>query len=265
MPHVLLLALLGAAPSVTGDEPPTSPPPTSAARASDAPPVTGDEPSTSPPSPPGARASSGEAPTLEQVLLALAEEERRKEANSDCTFRERNRTEELAEDGSVKGVMTRAWAMTRRNGETTRKLLSSKRRGEVNAVLTKEPKEPDAKERKAQRSPFHPEVQSEYRFRLISSNPKELQVGFEPLERSDKRLVGTATIDAAKRVLTALSGSPSKPPPMVERLELDLRYAPTPCGVQPVHIRVKGTGGFLFFKTRFRSETWHESHASPGR
>lgn len=196
-------------------------------------------------------------PSLAQVLAALGEEELRKEARPDCAFRERTRVDELRKDGTVKGSLDRSWAVTRsRSGTETRALLTSERTGDINNLFAKDFKFSEEE----RRGPFHPETRSNYRFKLVRASADVVEIEFEPIQASEKRLRGRAFVDPTRLVLTGLSVAPSKLPAFTLEVQLDLRFEETACGVQPVNLRMRGAGGFLFFRVGFRSETWHQGH-----
>ncbi|HLT30884.1 MAG TPA: hypothetical protein VK013_12630 [Myxococcaceae bacterium] len=200
---------------------------------------------------------------LPALLATLGKAELEKEALPGCAYRERTHVEELTDDGKVKGSLERSWKIVRQGDASTRTLLSSEQTGELSDLLTREPKEPTPEERKAQRSPLHPAQQSHFIFSLQEEKDGRLRLGFRPKKRDAKWMQGTMHLDAESLELVRMVASPSKMPPMVSSLDLDLRFGPTACGVQPHRIRVKGKGGFLFMKLNFRSDTRLDAFERP--
>jgi muconolactone delta-isomerase len=199
------------------------------------------------PSPPGRQ--------LRPLLDALGKAELEKEALAGCSYRERTRVEELTDKGEVKGTLERSWKVVRKGDTSNRTLLESNQTGDLSDMLTREPKEPTPEERKAQRSPLHPEQQPLFTFSLLEEKDGRIQLGFRPKKRDAKWMQGSISLNAESLELVSMKASPSKMPPMVSSLDLDLRFTSTACGVQPNQIRVRGRGGFLFMKLNFRSDT----------
>lgn len=200
---------------------------------------------------------------LPAILKALGQEESEKEALAGCVYRERTHVEELTDDGEVKGSLERSWKVVRDGEVSSRQLLESHQTGELSDMLTREPKEPTPEERKAQRSPFHPAQQPRFTFSLLGEKDGRIRVAFRPKKRDTKWMQGTVSLDAKTLQMVHMQATPSKMPPMVSSLDLDLRFTPTVCGVQPNRIRVKGKGGFLFMKLNFRSDTRLDAFALP--
>ena len=192
---------------------------------------------------------------LPRLLKALGKAELEKEALSGCAYRERTHVEELSDDGTVKGSLERSWKVVRQGETSSRTLLKSEQTGELSDLLTREPKEPTPEERKSQRSPLHPAQQPHFIFSLLGEKDGRIQLGFRPKKRDPKWMQGTISLNAESLQPVSMKASPSKMPPMVSSLDMELRFTSTPCGVQPNHIRVKGRGGFLFMKLNFRSDT----------
>ena len=57
--------------------------------------------------------------------------------------------------------------------------------------------------------------------------------------------------------------TPSKLPALLDEFQLHMRFAQTPCGLQPVKLDMKGVGGLLFVKKRFRTSTRYLDYAAP--
>lgn len=218
-------------------------------------------PSTSAPAPGLRAASSGSQ--LPALLAAWGKAEKEKEERSGCSYRESTLVEDLDGEGRAKGSLRRTWKVVRKGDSSTRTLLDSEQTGELNDLLTREPKDPTPEERKAQRSPFHPEQQAHFFFELLEMNDDRIRVSFRPKKRDPKWTQGTATFDAESQQLVSMTAKPSKMPPMVSALDLDLRFAPSACGVQPNRIRTQGHGGFLFMKLNFRSDTRIDQFEAP--
>lgn len=200
---------------------------------------------------------------LPRLLEALGKAEAEKEGLPGCAYRERTKVEELTDDGKVKGTLERSWKVVRKGDTSNRTLLESEQTGELSDMLTREPKEPTPEERKAQRSPLHPAQQPHFVFSLLGEKDGRIQLGFRPKKRDAKWMQGTISLNAESLELVSMKASPSKMPPMVSSLDLDLRFGSTACGVQPDRIRVKGRGGFLFMKLNFRSDTRLDSFERP--
>jgi hypothetical protein len=110
---------------------------------------------------------------------------------------------------------------------------------------------------KEMRLPFSTKQQRDYLFKEIGSdpsNPSWLRIHFEPKGSwSEKLMVGDAVVDPASGELLRITARQSAPDSSVDYLDLDFSFdEQTPLGRAPSKVAMKGEGGFLFLKSRFR-------------
>lgn len=172
-------------------------------------------------------------------------------------------SDELDAEGSSTKHSELTFAVTRKDGRAERSLLSATEDGKDvsrDERFTAPPK--GDRERSgsstslAQLSPFHREQRAKYTFAPLpsaSTAPDLVRVSFQPVgEKSDKLMIGDATIDPVSGELLSLSMRPSKNPRFVDQLYVELEFAaPTPAGRALSRISMKGRGGVLFLKKRF--------------
>ena len=176
-------------------------------------------------------------------------------ANTTCRWTETTRLDELDGKGQVKGSVFRTVTVTSRGSETlSRKKTSERIEGDVSTLMREErpPPKGDPKERL---SPFHPESRAAFDLNLLSRDAQVVTMAFTPKQPSERRMVGTAQLDPVTGRVMSMSARPSKLMVLLERLAVNLQFAPGPCGNMPHVIESEGSGGFLFFKIRFRSHT----------
>jgi hypothetical protein len=110
---------------------------------------------------------------------------------------------------------------------------------------------------KEMRLPFSTKQQRDYLFKEIGSDPSNsswLRIHFEPKGSwSEKLMIGDAVVDPAGGELLRITARQSAPDSSVDYLDLDFSFdEQTPLGRAPSKVAMKGEGGFLFLKSRFR-------------
>jgi hypothetical protein len=110
---------------------------------------------------------------------------------------------------------------------------------------------------KEMRLPFSTKQQRDYLFKEIGSdpsNPSLLRIHFEPKGSwTDKLMVGDAVVDATSGELLRITARQSAPDSNVDYLDIDFWFDhQTQLGRAPSKVAMKGEGGFLFLKSRFR-------------
>lgn len=176
-------------------------------------------------------------------------------ATTTCRWIETTRLDELDGKGKITGSVFRTFSVTSRGPETLSRTKTSERvEGKVSGLLREErpPPKGDPKERL---SPFHPEARPFFDLALGSRDEHGVVVTFTPKEKSERRMGGSAQLDPATGRVLSMSAKPSKLMAMLDSLTLNLQFAPGPCGNLPHTIDSEGSGGFLFFKIRFKSRT----------
>lgn len=190
---------------------------------------------------------------LDELLVKLGAEELRKERET-CAYQEKSLSEELTEENAVEGSIARTFAVTRSPTRIDRQLLKKEKVGDVSSAFEAEPKEdPDA--RKKWRSAFHPELQKLYRFELVKADDQRAVIRYAPHDKDLQRMFGTAEVDVKTATLRSIRAVPSQNPTFVEEMAIEMTYAETGCGVQPIKVKVRGTAGLMFVKKRFRIAT----------
>lgn len=174
-------------------------------------------------------------------------------------------SDELDAEGTPTRHSEFALQITRSGGEPKRTLLSATEDGkDVTEAKRAELEAPPKRNNDggkghgsmSQASPFHPDHRAKYAFATLPPAPAApglLRVAFQPAgEKSDKLMIGDATIDPETGDLVRMSMRPSKNPSFVDHLFLELEFdAVTPAGRALSKIAMKGRGGFLFVKKRF--------------
>jgi hypothetical protein len=174
--------------------------------------------------------------------------------------------EEFDGSGAVKKTTHTALRVGRSGTKVDRKLLTFVENAkdlteDKRAELEKPPKKDGA----GVQSPFHPDQRAKYQFSVLeppSDHPGAVRLGFQPSgEKSDQLYVGEATVDPETGDVLTLSLKPSKNPTFIDSLALEAKFdATTPAGRAMSRLSMKGEGGLLFFKKRFRVVTTFSDH-----
>ena len=191
--------------------------------------------------------------SLDELLKKLGAEELRKEQET-CSYKEQSLSEELSEENVVEGSVRRTAAVTRTPDRIERQLLTKEKQGEVSSAFDAEPKE-DPGARKAWRNAFHPEEQQLYTFELVKADEQRAVIRYTPHTKNQKKMNGTVEVDPQSGALRTMKLRPSENLAFVDEMAIDMTFASTACGVQPVKMKVVGKGGLPFMKKRFRIET----------
>lgn len=209
-----------------------------------------------------AAADAGTPTDVELPVLLARIAEQLPSAMLPCGFTERTTAEELSRKGQPTARERHTFRIERTRDAVKRERvsvdntlneLSARIRPKADSELTDEEKE---RRKRSFRTPFRTEEQASYRFRLgVAKQAGQAVVFFEPVERDATRGEGFATVDLETgRILTIVS-KPSEFPVFLSELDIRMAFGDTACGWQPTRIDVKGEGGFLFIRTRFRSMT----------
>ncbi|MBX7117343.1 MAG: hypothetical protein K1X64_23720 [Myxococcaceae bacterium] len=179
-----------------------------------------------------------------------------------CGFTEHTTAEELDRHGQPSARERHTFRIERTHDAVERRRisvdntfhqLSARIRPKEDSELTEEEKE---RRKRSFRTPFRADEQPSYHFRLGPSNPAgQVVVYFTPVEKDVTRPEGFATVDLDTGRLRTIVSKPSKFPAFLSELDIRMAFGSTACGWQPTRIELKGEGGFLFIRTRFRSTT----------
>ncbi|MCY1083241.1 hypothetical protein [Archangium lansingense] len=200
---------------------------------------------------------------LEELLERLGEAEEKKLAVPSCLFVESSVTEQLDKEGKSIGRLTRSYEVLRAGTKVlSRKKLSEKEEGELVSQLKAEPRDENQNEDpRGQLSPFHSKVRDEYQFEQFPG-PREgwVTVKITPRKKDEKRMKGTAVVDAKTAQLISMHLSPSKLPTMLDNFQVDFVYEDTPCERHPTQLQFAGSGGVFVYKVRFRTQVKISGH-----
>lgn len=184
-------------------------------------------------------------------------------ANLPCGFTERTTAEEFDKNGQATARELHTFRIERkRDGAVKRDRVSvDKQLGELNARIRPKPdselsNEEKERRRRGFRTPFRAEDQAAYKFEWAKPPAGgQATIAFSPIEKNPERGTGVATVDVESGRILSITSKPSKFPPFLHELDIQTQFGDTACGWQPTRLYVKGSGGFLFFQTRFRSST----------
>lgn len=196
-----------------------------------------------------ATALSAEAPSAE-LLKKLTEHDARMEQYLDThTVTIHVVGHELDGDGKVAHTTTTVLEQSRKNGQIHTEVKEAKKDG---ADDTKEEKERAAKrdkENKRTESPFAARNVGKYAFVVLGKDTL-LHLGFQPKDGPAAGvLVGEAWVDAEAGEVVKLTLKPSKNPPFVDHLDMQLEYdARTDAGRMVSKFTFSGAGGLLMFR-----------------
>lgn len=204
------------------------------------------------------------AADLPEVLTALGREAAGQEKTNNCQYRETTTVDELNKEGQVIGSEVRVFDVRVKGMEILqRKTVSVKASGAPLADLLQQPR--DTKGRKQSRSPFHPESQKDYRFRLEEGPGEgELSLEVQPLRPSMSRPEGTMVLDAQTLKAKSFAFRPSRVPPLLKTFSSRYEYDDTACGRMPVSIENEGQGVDIFVETKFRTHSVMDRHLRDG-
>ena len=209
-----------------------------------------------------AAADAGTPNDIDLPVLLARVAEQLPSATLPCGFTERTTAEELDRKGQPSARERHTFRIERTRDAVKRERvsvdntfneLSARIRPKEDSELTDDEKE---RRKRSFRTPFRADEQTSYRFRLGEpKQPGQAVVFFEPVEKDTTRGEGFATVDLeTARILTIVS-RPSAFPVFLSELDIRMSFGSTACGWQPTRIELKGEGGFLFIRTRFRSMT----------
>lgn len=118
-------------------------------------------------------------------------------------------------------------------------------------------------------SPFEPDEQPKYQFKLLDPRPGDtdgcVRVGFKPKGKPSTDLyVGEAVVDPEKGFVKTFKSKPSKNPTFVDKIAIDLEVSePTAAGPAPSTLKVDAEGGFLFYRKRVRVRSTFTDYVVP--
>lgn len=102
-------------------------------------------------------------------------------------------------------------------------------------------------------SPFKPDQQPLYAFRLAGGDASAPLIHFEPKgAASPQLLIGEAVIDAGSAAVLSVHSRPAVFPNHVDSMMIETDYTGAPPGATPVRMVLVGSGHFLFFKQHLR-------------
>ena len=150
------------------------------------------------------------------------------------------------------------------------RFLETKRRGTITGrevlLATEDGKDITAKKQRelgeskgaSAPSPFNRQAREKYRFTSLpaSNGSTAVRIAFEPLSPSTELMAGEATVDPETGEVLVMKMHPSKRPPLVDRVAIEVEFeAKTPVGRGVSKIIASGEGGFAFIRKRHRVVT----------
>src|SRR5512140_546586 len=178
-----------------------------------------------------------------------------------------SRTEELDGGGAVRHVHEVVTRLTRgAEGRPVPEILRATRDGKDDiAEARKRQAQRQAQEERDRKTslrallPFGRDAQARYRFWLLPpypDDPGKLRIGFGPRGEPDSAVYrGEAKVDAVQGAVLWLRERPSKLPPLVDEIELELEFnTPSQYGPMLSTVRFLGAGGLPLFKQRWRGD-----------
>jgi hypothetical protein len=194
-----------------------------------------------------------------ELLKRLAEHDARlDQIDSECSFTTDTINEELDGSGKVTHTLEVLVRTTHLEGKKRELLGRALKDGkDVTQEYKDKLKASGPSQAKEMRLPFSAKLQRDYLFTEIGSDPSSpswLRIHFEPKGSwSEKLMVGEAVVDTASGEVLRITARQSAPDSSVDYLDLDFWFdEQTQLGRAPSKVAMKGEGGFLFFKSRFR-------------
>jgi len=157
---------------------------------------------------------------------------------------------ELDSDGKVAHTTVTVLEQTRKDGQLHTKVVEAKRDGADDSEGEKERAHKRDKENRRTESPFAARNAGKYSFVVLGTEGTTMHLGFGPKNGPEKEvLVGEAWVDTEAGEVLKMKLKPSKNPPFVDRLDMELEYdAHTDAGRMLSRFRFAGAGGLLMFK-----------------
>jgi hypothetical protein len=182
--------------------------------------------------------------------------------------------EEVDSDGKVTHVTDRVMRTTHPEGKPHVELVSVVEDGkDITAKERADDGEHDAKSKdeKAKRhggmsisssNPFAAETQPKYRFWVVAPLPaagQPVRIHFEPNgDATKEEMKGEALVDPTSGAVSELDFTPADPPPMVDHLDIQMRFGGATAVPLITAMNVDGAGHLLFFKKHMRIQTKFE-------
>lgn len=207
----------------------------------------------------GPCAFAGATEPSAELLKRLAEHDARlDQIDSDGSFTTDTTNEELGGSGKVihtLELLVRTMHLEGKRRELLGKALKDGK--DVTQEYRDKLKGSGPSQAKEMRLPFSSKQQRDYLYNEIgadSSNPSLLRIHFEPKGSwSEKLMIGEALVDPASGEVVRIRARQSAPDSSVDYLDLDFWFdQQTALGRAPSKVSMKGEGGFLFIKSRFR-------------
>lgn len=205
-----------------------------------------------------AMGAAGKGPPSE-LLKRLAEHDARlDQIEEQASFTSDTVTEELDSSGNATHTLELVVRTTHLEGNKTELLGRALEDGkDITLGYREKFKKSDRPQGSELRFPFSAKMQRDYLFREIGpdpSNPSLLRIRFEPRGSfSTKLMVGDAVVDPVRGEVTRIVAQQSATDSSVDFLDLDFTFeAITPLGRALSKVFIRGEGGFLFIKKKFR-------------
>jgi len=202
--------------------------------------------------------AAGRRPSSE-LLKQLAEHDARlDQIEAQAGFTSDTLTEELDGSGNVTHTLELVVRTLHLEGKKTELLGKALKDGkDVTPEYREKFEEPSSPQGSKLQFPFGAKMQSDYLFQEMGpdrSNPSLLRIQFQPKGSwSEKLMVGEAVVDPVQGEVTRIVAQQSATPSNTDFLELDFAFdAATPLGRALTKVSIRGEGGFLFIKSRFR-------------